>query len=97
MQEEYNPDDSMAEAKLELALGRLKLSKKLNPRKWIQQIALCEAKLGISVSDSTKIAQLIRLGGNEYNTFISVMQVYKKSEEKTCASKHIVDKMWNQW
>ena len=28
MQEEYNPDDSMAEAELELALGRLKLSKK---------------------------------------------------------------------
>jgi hypothetical protein len=36
MQEEYNPDDSMAEAELELAMGRLKLYKKTNPRKLIE-------------------------------------------------------------
>ncbi len=42
MQEEYNPDDSMVEAELELALGRLKLSNKTKPRKLIEQIAWCK-------------------------------------------------------
>ncbi len=44
------------------------------------------------------MTQHIRLGGNEYGgTIISVMQMCKKSEGKTCASKHIVDEMWKQW
>ena len=97
MQEEYNPDDSMAEAELELAMGRLRLSKKTSSRKLIGQIASCEVKFGILVSDSKKIAQFIRLGGNEYAAIISVTQICKKGEEKTCTPKHIVDKMWMQW
>jgi hypothetical protein len=87
----------MAEAELELALGRLKLSKKTNPRKLIKQIALCKVKFNVPVSDSKKIVQLIRPGGNTYGTVISVTQMCKKREEKTCMSKHIVDEMWKQW
>jgi hypothetical protein len=97
MKDEYNPDDSIAEAELELAMGRLRLNKKKNPRKIIEEIASCEVKYGIPVSDSKKIAQLICLGGNKYGTIISVTQMCKRSEGKTCTSKHIVDKMWMQW
>jgi hypothetical protein len=39
MQEEHNPDDSIAEAKLELALSKLRLNNKKNPRKLIEGIA----------------------------------------------------------
>jgi hypothetical protein len=62
MKDEYNPDDSIAEAELELAMGRLRLIKTKNPRKIIKEIASCKVKYGIPVSDSKKIAQLICLG-----------------------------------
>jgi hypothetical protein len=97
MKDEYNPDNSIAEAELELAMGRLHLKKKKNPRKIIKEIPSCKVKYGIPVSDSKKIAQLICLGGNEYGTTISVTQMCKRSEGKTCTPKHIVDKMWKQW
>jgi hypothetical protein len=97
MKDEYNPDDSIAEAELKLALSKLKLAKKKNPRKIIEEIASCEVKLGIPVSDSKKIAQLICLGGCEYGTIISVMQMCKRTEGKVCTSKNLVVKMWKQW
>ncbi len=96
MQDEYNPDDLIAEAELELAM-RLQLNNKKNPQKLIEEIASCEVKYGIPVSDSKKIAQLIRLGGKEYGTVITVMRMCKKTERVTCTSKHIVDEMWKQW
>ncbi len=93
MQDEYNPDDSIAEAELELAMSKLRLNNKKNPRKLIKEIALCEVKYGIPVSDSKKVAQLIRLRGKEYGTVITVMQMCKKTKGVTCTSKHIVDEM----
>jgi hypothetical protein len=96
MKDEYNPDDSIAEAELELALSKLRLTKKKNPRKIIEEIASCEVKFGIPVSDSKKVAQLICLGGSEYGTIISVTQMCKRSEGKACTSKNLVDKMWRQ-
>ena len=97
MKDEYNPDNSIAEAELELALSKLKLTKKKNPRKIIEEIASCEVKFGIPVSDSKKIAQLICLGGSEYGTIILVTQMCKRTEGKVCTSKNLVDKMWKQW
>jgi hypothetical protein len=97
MKEEYNPDDSIAEAELELALSKLRLNKKKNPRKIIEEIASCKVKFGIPVSDSKKIAQRICLGGSKYGTIISVSQMCKRSEGKACTSKHLVDEMWKQW
>ena len=47
--------------------------------------------------DSKKVAQLICLGGSEYGTIISVMQMCKRTEGKVCTSKNLVDKMWKQW
>jgi hypothetical protein len=43
------------------------------------------------------MAQLIHLGGKEYETVITVAQMCKKTKGVTCTSKHIVDKMWKQW
>ncbi len=63
MKDEYNPDNSIPEAELELEMDRLCLNKKKNPRKIIKEIASCKVKYGIPVSDSKKIAQLIHLGG----------------------------------
>jgi len=93
MRDKYNPDDSIAEAELELVLSKLKLTNKKNPRKIIEEIASCEVKYGIPVSDSKKVAQLICLGGKEHGTMITVTQMCKKAEGVTCTSKHIVDKM----
>ncbi len=95
--DEYNPDDLIAEAELELAMSKLRLNNKKNPQKLIKEITSCEVKYGIPVCDSKKIAQLIRLGGKEYGTVITVTQMCKKAEGVTCTSKHIVDKMWKQW
>jgi hypothetical protein len=97
MKDEYNPDDSIAEAELELALSKLKLTKKKNPRKIIEEIASCKVKFGIPMSNSKKIAQLICLGGSEYGTIISVTQMCKRTEGKVCTSKNLVDEMWKQW
>jgi hypothetical protein len=97
LQEEYNPDDSIAEAELELALSKLRLNDKKNPQKLIKEIALCKVKYGIPLSNSKKVAQLIRLGGKQYGTVITVIQMCKKAKGVTCTSKHIVDKMWKQW
>ena len=87
----------IAEAELELAMSKLKLSNKKNPQKIIEEIASCEVKYGIPVSDSKKVAQMIRLGGKKYGTVITVTQMGKKTEGVTCTSKHIVDEMWKQW
>jgi len=54
-------------------------------------------KYGVPVSDGKKVAQLIRLGGKTYGTFITVTQMCKKSENVMCTVKHIVDEMWKQW
>jgi hypothetical protein len=59
MQEEYNQEDFIAEAELELAMSKLGLTSKKNPQKLIKEIALCKIKYGIPVSDSKKMAQLI--------------------------------------
>jgi hypothetical protein len=72
MQEEYNLDESIVEAELELALSMLQLNNKKNLQKPIEEIAFCEVEYGISISDSKKMAQLICLGGKEYGTVITV-------------------------
>jgi hypothetical protein len=36
------------------------------------------------------------IGGKEYGTVITVMQMCKKTKGVTCTSKHIVGKMWKQ-
>ncbi len=38
MEREYNPDDSIAEAELELAMSKFKLNNKKNPQKTIEEI-----------------------------------------------------------
>ncbi len=97
LQGDFNPDDSIAETEPESALSKLKLTNKKNPRKLVEDIALCKVKYGILISNGKKIAQLIRLGGKKYSTVITVMQMCKKSKGVTCTPKHIVDKMWKQW
>jgi hypothetical protein len=96
MQEEYNPDDSIAEAELEHAMSKLQLTNKKNPQKLIEELASCKVKYGISVSNSNKMAQLIHLRGKEYRTVIPVTQMCKKAKGVTCTLKHIVDKMWKR-
>ena len=73
MQDDFNPDDSIAEAELELALSKLQLNNKKNTQKLIEKIASCEVKYGIPISNSKKMAQLICLGGKEYGTVSSVI------------------------
>jgi len=97
LQSNFNPDDSIAETELELALGKLKLTNKKNPQNLLEEIASCEVKHGVPVSDGKKVAQLIRLGGKKYGTVITVTQMCKKSEKVTCTTKHIVEEMWKQW
>jgi hypothetical protein len=63
----------------------------------MEEIALCEVKYGVPISNGKKIVQLIRLGGKKYGTIITVTQMCKKSKKVTCTPKHIVDKMWKQW
>jgi hypothetical protein len=97
LQGNFNPDDSIAETELELALTKLKLTNKKNPRKLLEEIASCEVKYGVPVSDGKKAVQLIRLGGKKYGTVITVTQMCKQSEKVRCTAKHIVDEMWKQW
>jgi hypothetical protein len=97
LQGDFNPDDSIAETEPELALSKLKLTNKKNPRKLLEEIASCEVKYGVPVSNGKKVAQLIRLGGKKYGTVIRVTQMCKKSKKVTCTVKHIVDEMWKQW
>jgi hypothetical protein len=78
-------------------LSKLKLANKKNPRKLLEEMASCEVKYGIPVSNGKKVAQLIRLGGKKYETVITVTQMCKKSKKVTCTTKHIVDEMWKQW
>ncbi len=73
------------------------MTNKKNPQKLLEDIASCEVKNGVPISNGKKIAQLIRLGGKKYSTVIAVMQMCKKSKGVFCTPKHIVDKMWKQW
>ncbi len=50
MQEEYNPDDSIAGAELELALSKLQMNNKKNPQKLIEEIVSCEVKYEIPIA-----------------------------------------------
>ena len=63
LQGDFNLDDSIAETELELALSKLKLANRKNPRKHLEEIASCEVKYGVPVSNGKQIAQLIHLGG----------------------------------
>jgi hypothetical protein len=97
LQGDFNPDNSIAETKLELALSKLKLLNKKNQQKLMEDIALCEVKNGVPIINGKKIVQLIRLGRKTYGTVITVTQMPKKSKKVTCTRKHIVDKIWKQW
>jgi len=81
LQGDFNPDDSIAETELELALGKLKQTNKKNPRKLLEEIALCKVKyvVPVPVSDGKKVAQFIRLCVTKYGTVITVTQMCKKS------------------
>ena len=70
---DFNPDDSIVETELELALSKLKLSNKKNPKKLMKEIASCEVKYGVPISNGKEITQLIHLGGEKYSTVITVM------------------------
>jgi hypothetical protein len=72
LQGDFNPDDSIAKTELELALSKLKLANKKNPQKLMEEIALCEVKYGVPVSNGKKITQLVRLGGKKYGTVTTV-------------------------
>jgi hypothetical protein len=65
LQADFNPDNSITETKLELALSKLKLVNKKNPQKLMEEITSCEVKYGVPVSNGKKTAQLIHLGGKE--------------------------------
>ena len=97
LEDDFNPDNSIAENELELALSKLKQNNKKNPQKLMEDIASCEVKYGVPISNGKKIAQIIRLGGKKYGVVITVTQMCKKSEKVTYTPKHIVDKMWKQW
>jgi hypothetical protein len=78
LQGDFNLDDSIAETYLEFALSKLKLSNKKNPRKLMEEIALCEVKYGVPISKGKKIAQLIHLGEKKYNCDHCNTDVQKK-------------------
>jgi len=63
----------------------------------LEEIASCEVKYRVPVSDGKKVVELIHLGGKKYGTVITVTQMCKKSEKVMCTAKHIVDEMWKQW
>ncbi len=54
MQEEYNPDDFIAETELELVMRKLQLSNKKNLQKLIKEIASCKVKYGIPVRNNKR-------------------------------------------
>ena len=58
LQGDFNADNSIAETELELALIKLKLANKKNPRKLLEEMASCKVKYRIPVSDGKKVAQL---------------------------------------
>jgi hypothetical protein len=93
LQGNFNPDNSIAETKLELVLSKLKLSKKKRSRKLMEEIASCKVKYRVPISSSKKIVQLIHLCGEKYRTVIIVTQMCKKSKKVTCTPKHMVDTM----
>ncbi len=97
LQGDFNPDNSIAETELELALSKLRLTNKKNRRKLLEEIASREVKYGVPVSNGKKVTQLIPLGGKKFGTVITVTQMCKKREKVTFTAKHIVDKMWKQW
>ena len=59
LQGDFNPDDSIAETELNLALSKLKLANKKNPRKLLEEMESCKVKYGIPISNGKKVAQLI--------------------------------------
>jgi len=75
LQGNFNPDESIAETELELALGKLKLTNKKNPRKLSEEITSCNVKYGVPVSNGKKVTQLICLGGKKYGTVITLTQM----------------------
>ncbi len=62
----------------------------------MEEIASCDVKYGVPISNGKKIVQLICLGGKKYGTVITVTQMCKKSKKVSCTPKHNVDKMWKQ-
>jgi hypothetical protein len=97
LQGDFNPDDSIAETELELALSTLKLLNKKNPQKLMEEIALCEVEYRVPITSGKKFAQLICLGRKKYKTVITVTQMCKEQKKGKCTPKHIVDKIRKQW
>ena len=65
------PSDSIAEADMERALRKVKLTKKMNPMRLLDEIAAIECHFNLKVTDWWKRAIVLTAAGKEYALILS--------------------------
>ena len=69
-QREYQPDYSTSEANMERALAKLKLGKKDNPTKLLDDISAIECCYNQSISENKRRSIIMSVGGPQYGLVI---------------------------
>jgi hypothetical protein len=93
----FEPEDTMAEMKMEQALAKMKLGPKKDPSKLLNKLASIECKYSLELSNSKKNAQVLRLGGSLYSSIIATMNMIYCKKSKTLTCEALIEEMHIQW
>ena len=94
---EYEPEDTMAEMELKLALNKLKLGPSKDPNDLLNELAAIECRYSLELTDSKKKAQVMRLGGKVYASVIATTTMIHRSQGKVLTCETLLEEMHTQW
>ncbi len=94
---EYEPEDTMAEMEMEMALAKLKLGPKKDPNLLNDAMASIECRYLIDMTNSKKKAQVLRLGGVMYSLVIATTQMIGREKGKELPVATLLNEMHIQW
>ena len=79
---EYEPEDTMVEMEMEMALAKMKLGPKKDPNSLNDAMAFIECRYSIEMTNSKKKAQVLRLGGVMNSSVIATTQMIWREKGK---------------
>jgi hypothetical protein len=94
---EYEPEDTMAEMEMEMALAKIKLGPKKDPNSLNDAMASIECRYSIEMTNSKKKAQVLRLGGVMNSSVIATTQMIWREKGKELPVATLLNEMHIQW
>ena len=98
LKKEYMPCDSTAEADMERALLKIKLNKKTNPMRLLDEIAAIECRYNLSISAGRRRAIVLTAAGKDYSLVLSSTDLlYRTTAKREATAEELCEEMKSAW